>query len=517
MNNSIKKIINHAKKKEAILFLLWIVFSVFFGYIYFKKSVSFSFIDEWNNIIAAYFLLQGEKLYSSIFFNHQILIVYISFLIQKFLDPHNLYKLILFHRLFVIFFSTVMAGLLTYRFRFKGLVIFILFESIKYYLFGNLFLAESLIVYSVIYLFYLNLLKLDSIKLKNFDYILSGIFVWFIIWMREPYIPLALILYGFILFNKNNKKEKIISIITFFFLSLCTFLSVDSLDFVYQVIILNSETIAAAEARSSNIFGVGILKIIFYPLVIFIEGKLNLFRVTTMALSAFFLCEISILFKNKLKLILFILVVLALAGIRIITPGIQFYEAFHMMIWYGCLITSCVYLLQYVEDKKIFLILGILVSIIVLVSPLQLLIQKTDRNKDFNYNYAQFSSMGSLIKSLSARGDTLFVEGWDSLVYEEAKLPSSYQYNIFYPVVFSLNTFNSERRSMFEKNAPSFYYSVNVCNTPLAKSSIEEDIKKKYIQVYFTTKPTCLLIKKTKLEEMNAVQLKILHNKGFHI
>ena len=53
-------------------------------------------------------MLRGKTLYSQIFFNHQPLMAYLSFLIQALSQPKTLYHLILFHHLFIILFSLLL-------------------------------------------------------------------------------------------------------------------------------------------------------------------------------------------------------------------------------------------------------------------------------------------------------------------------------------------------------------------------------------------------------------------------
>src|SRR5258706_10849313 len=126
----------------VILFVL-VCFLVIINKLYYDRVGSFSFGDEYNNFIAGYFMIKGRALFSQIFFNHQVLMAYISFAIQKVFHPTTLYKLVLYHRLFVIFFSFVFDILLVMRFRLRALICILFYEIIKYYLFGNLFLAES--------------------------------------------------------------------------------------------------------------------------------------------------------------------------------------------------------------------------------------------------------------------------------------------------------------------------------------------------------------------------------------
>src|SRR5438874_979090 len=122
--------------RTLLIIIPLICLLLFIGKLYYDRVGTFSFGDEYNNFVAGYFMLKGRILFSQIFFNHQILMAYVSFAIQKIFHPHTLYKLVLYHRLFVIFFSLIFDALLLLRFKYKALGVVVFYEIVKYYLFG---------------------------------------------------------------------------------------------------------------------------------------------------------------------------------------------------------------------------------------------------------------------------------------------------------------------------------------------------------------------------------------------
>ena len=92
---------------------------------------SFSFVDEYNYPVSADFMLKGKQLHKEVFFNHQVLAAYMSYMIQLIAQPATLYALIATHRVFVIVFSYLLGALLVWRFRFKGVVVFFIFEALN--------------------------------------------------------------------------------------------------------------------------------------------------------------------------------------------------------------------------------------------------------------------------------------------------------------------------------------------------------------------------------------------------
>jgi hypothetical protein len=132
--------------------MLGLVGIILITFFYFQHLFSFRFVDEEDNLILGHFLLQGERLYSDLFSHHQPLAYILSAAIQLFTHPIEIYSLVQIHRLFMIAWSLLWVTVLLFRFRFKVIVPLLIYELSKFYLLGNLFLAESLNVYLVLYL-----------------------------------------------------------------------------------------------------------------------------------------------------------------------------------------------------------------------------------------------------------------------------------------------------------------------------------------------------------------------------
>src|SRR6185503_17265114 len=113
-----------------IYFLLFIFYLVMIkGWI--KHISSFGCFDDCHIFASAYFMTQGKTLYSQIFFNHQPLMVFISFLIQEFKHPQSVFEFLLYHRYFIYGFSAVMGMIIAIRFRIAGIMFVILYEITK--------------------------------------------------------------------------------------------------------------------------------------------------------------------------------------------------------------------------------------------------------------------------------------------------------------------------------------------------------------------------------------------------
>lgn len=496
-------------------FLLFstLIFFVFVFFIYYKESVSFRFIDEYNNFLAGYFLLKGKALYSEIFFQHQPLIAYLSYLIQKLLNPDSLYKLVLYHRLIVIFSSFLFSLLLVYRFRFVGLSFVIIFELTKYFIFGNTFLAESFVVYPIIYLFGLVWEVLNKKKIIDWELILSGILTYAVIFSREPYVITALVLYGVLLLSKNSTKSKFVSIVIFAFLSLVTLITLPIKEYFFQLTTVNIVGVISPEISNSNILGLGFFSIFFYPLNILFNGINSYFRGILIIVDLVFIVTFSylIIVQKKWKIGLFLILIMGISNIRVTEPGTSFYSAYHMIVWYGLFLFITLSLAKNVllsrvnqNFKKVILFLLISLIIYIFLPNNSLIWHKNNRHEAFNNNFGQFYSMGNLVKTLSNNNSTFFIDGWDSLSYWQADIPVSYPYLFYYEPMKNFKLYTDIRANMFKNYPPTFVYSdCKLENDKLLTNTFNEYSSGNYEVFYFGNTPICLYIRKDVIKNIS--------------
>ncbi len=511
--------------KKMLFFSPWIIITIFLVFVnklYFDRIVGFSFGDEWNSFMLAYFMQKGRVLYSQIFTNHQMLIAYISYLLQVLFHPNTLYKLVFIHRMSLVVYGFVFDVLLLVRFRKKAAWFVIAYELTKYYLFGNIFLAESFLVYPLVYLFFLSFERLNKKNIFNWEVIFSAIITWFVLFMREPYIPLVLFLYITILWKFKNKKIIFASLLLCIILSFLTLLTVPFKDYFQDVFLFNFKTVIPFEAKSSGTNGLGIFKILFYPLLTFFWGKWNFFREVLIGSSTLYiLFSIYLLFKRKFRLFFYSFIALALAAVRIVAPGTIFYEAFHMVIWYALFITTIVCMLAEIisiSKKKIGLVaMGLfIVWIVFLFSPQSFIWEKVDKNTVFTINYAQYYANGEVIRQLSSKNDTLFTDLWDYLIYWQADLNSSYKYSIYTFVMQGYKPFQDARIAMFKTAPPDFYYTY--CPKGVYASELLPNfIKQDYVELNHNNLPSCLYVKKSKIASIPQTKWSTIAQLGFSL
>lgn len=379
-------------------------------------------------------MLHGKILYSQIWFNHQPFMAFISFFIQAFTHPINIFDLLLKHRQFIMLAAFFMDALIIYRFGLVGVGFTLFYEFSKFYIFGDRFLGEALIPYLMVYLLGLVWHKYSKRKITRLDYILSAVFTWLIIFLREPYILGAAFVYFVILFNKNDHKFKIISFATFSFLTIATILILPIKDYYFQVVEQNRVFFFSQTPGANNILS-SIFKTFFYPIDLYLEGVWNLFRILILGLNTVFILLLAVYFKSSknLKLILILGLILGLANIRPVLPGLIFYSSFHLLPWFGMLIFAIFLMLKDVWKKnkniaKIALGILILLFFYLTLSPNSYIYDKIDPQEELITNYGNIIQIGEVVRHLSNQNNTLFLDGADDLIYWQAKLLSPYKY-----------------------------------------------------------------------------------------
>jgi len=516
MNISLKKLL-----KSPLLLPLTAAITIIIAFVfYYSRLTEFHFVDEINNIAVGYFMVKGKALYSGVFFNHQMLMADISYFLQLLLHPNTLYKLIFYHRLFVFIFSLIMDILLIWRFRWKAVGFVLFFETFKYYLFGDLFLAEALIVQPLVYLLGVALEAIDKKTIKFSDLILGSVFAWFVIFMREPFVPVALLLFVFLFFFKSTRRNKLLSLILFFILSFATLFSVNLRDYFFQVITINSNTIAAFDAKQNQLIGFGGLNAFLYPFTLFLNKTLNFTHVLFLYISGnAILAGAYLIYKRKfLFQLAVIFITLGLANIRFVSPSTQFYAGFHMLPWFGLFCFSLFFLLEklFILRKKPAIIISgclILFFTVLIFIPNFYIHLKINKETDFTTNYGNYYSIGQAIKLSANPKDTVFVDGYDTLVYWQADLPSAYKYSLYIPVMQYVQTYSKEREDMFNNHLPTFYFID--CGKAGKTNAIPDKIIKRYSQIVFNHKTQCLYVDKNKVSKLTGEQLDNLYKLGY--
>jgi hypothetical protein len=449
--------------------------------------------------------------------------VYFSYIVQKLTHPDSLYQLVLYHRIIIGISSVIFATLCIWKFRWIGLGFVVVYELSKYYLFGNLFLAESLVAYLIVYIFGIAWNKFNKKEITRFDVFVITFFSWLVCFLREPFIPLVILLIAYIYFGKTYLRLKVASATIFTAASLAVLSTVKWEDYFFNMFTLNFSGYIQEEINSRGLMGIGLLKIFLYPFYVFISGQNNDFRLILLLLSSTFLISISYLvIKKNYLLVLFIVLSLGLANIRFREPGSIFYSGFHMLPWYSLFI-FIIFLLsskisafkQLIMYKYLVCLLIVGVVIVSILPPNSTVYRGIDIHEEFNTNYGRFYVNGEIIKILSDSDDHLFVDDWDTLVYWQSGLDSNYTYAMYFPVMSNVDKFSSERDKMFMNDPPEFYYTD--CESNHGKALIPNFRIKDYVPLYYNGNLSCIYILKSKITEIAVDQWEQVHTFGFYL
>lgn len=482
---------------------------------YLQRVGAFGCFDDCHTFATAYFMNKGRQIYSEIFYNHQPLISYISLFIQKTFNPQSLYSLVISHRIFVMAFSFLMDILLIVRFRWVGLGFVALYEATKFYFFGDRFLPEAFIPYILAYLLGSVWHLFQGEALSKLNLFLISLFSWLSVFLREPYIPVTLLLYALILVKTPSLRRKLPYLLIFTVLTFLTLAPLSLKDYFETVVLLNIKTSLQGEVQTNNLLGTGAFQIIFYPLFIILKGEQTFLREILILVDAIFIVSITLLATKlrQIKLAIIILIALTLAGIRTVSPGTMFYEAFHLLPWYGLFLMSTLLSLKTTAlsrslkwISKLLILLYLNIVIMAFFSPRSFLQEDIDTQGELNVGYARYQLYGDIIQTLAEPEDTLFVELWDDIVYWQAGLDSAYKYALFTPWNAGFEKYQKARLEMFKNNPPRFYY----CSEDFQyqdQELIPVFIKSEYVQLKKNDKPICLYIHKDKRLEINQEKL----------
>jgi len=507
------------KKRSSFIqkLVLFVVFQGFFvcvSFLLLKRVGAFGCFDDCFNFGAGDFILQGKQLYSQIFFNHQPFMAYISAAIQYITHPQTLFELVKYHRIAALVFADICGSLLIFRFGFSLFLSLVVFELTKFYIFGDRFLAEGMIAYPMMYLTVLVISFFRKERVFFWEYILAAICSWFIFWMREPFMPWSFIALGILfiagLREKNNRKSIVIGLSMFLSLHVVTVLLFPVKEYVFNVIVTNLQQEVAVQPWTMQT----VLQIVAYPVFVLIKGFGNVFQNVLVVLSGIFFVFVGyeLFWKKRYLLIIAVIGILATANLRLVPVGSLYYDAFHMIPWYGMfLCITATGVMDMWRDKKtknisvLFISMAGFVIGYTIIAPQSYIRESIDTQTEFNNGYGNYFAKGEVIRLLAAPGDTMFVEMWEDPIYFVAGVPTAYKYSWYTSIMPKFPIYQEARQEMFLTYAPTFY--VGACRDEEADSFVLlETDKAKYEQLLNSGKPSCVYVMKKRIPTISDYQ-----------
>ena len=338
-------------KFSYLLIFFSILFFIFLGFLYQRQALSFHFVDEEDNIVLGSYLLREEKLYSDLFSQHQPLAYIGSAGVTKVTEPNTLFLLIKRHREAIIIWSFLWAIILIIRFRWVAVLTLLIYEPMKTFLLGNLFLSESLVVFPLIYL--LGWILLADKKIYKWETFFLGVCLSISFLLLSPLWPVLLVL-TFLIIKKLGKLGRLgwLGLLGGVFIPILLTLNFISIpDYFFNAFYINFNYYIPMTSK------VPLWEILFNaflaPLISLTlwEGRSATLQVIQL-LSVMLLVNLFILWKiKKYNFVIFIFLILGLINLRFVVPGQQAYSGFHILPWFISLILLTVISIKFTWEK----------------------------------------------------------------------------------------------------------------------------------------------------------------------
>lgn len=461
------------EKRVGLLTLLGLatlfVVNLFISFRFGADSLASHYVDEEETIVIAGHLGAGKLIYRDYFSHHQPLPYIVSNLIQKISPRNDVLGLTVIHRAFVSFWSVAWWGVLIFFF---GPVFFIpafIFELMKIFFLGHFFLAESLVVFPLLWLSCEVLLK------RSISPYFSGFCLSLVVFLFAPLWPLAL-LYLVILARRTSLLKTIIGALPVFALVLHhTPIS----DYLYQTIFINlryyiPDALSTSKYRFVNVF-LGPLLALANPII-----NTSLFVIKILSLG--FLFGLVLLFvRGEYKKFFLAWLVLGMAGFHGSPALSMYYQDFHLLPWFALLILLTTLLLTGKRSAWAVAAAALIAVLVLTWGRLSVLPE-----------YSKYPGHLALVSLfLSANGDqetTLFVASPDTFLYRLSGLSPANEFVYYHP--WYENPYVSKKiAKSFSTKPPTFLY------YPPARSAVRQYLAN-YTSVCLENKPLYLYVRK---------------------
>lgn len=432
------------------------------SYVYARQTSSFRFFDEENNIVAGYLMHSGRHLYRDIFMNHHPLPIVISQLIQSLVSIDTLFELVKYHRMFMILLAGVAGGLLILRFRTRAALFIFAYEFIKFYLSGQMFLAEGMIAYGFAYLVLLISGSIqDHRPIRVADLIASTLVVAGILLSREPYVPVALLLYAVILYNTKSYRMVLLHVGIGSLLIVVFMLQYRIDEYFKQVVLLNW-ALAQGDLKAQQSLQAysGILQLYQYvlvglrldkPLYIILAGFVILF------VGAVHRLLVILSWKSRMVAFAILILILFSAGVRNYAAGSEWYGMYRSIPYIVILISFVSSLVSH----RVALVTMICVMIVAMLHPRSHFNEQRVNAREYYINYSHSNQVGQVLGMLCRDFPgrcTLHIDDIDVYPYWVSKLPPSYRYAFYYPVNKAYLDYSDIRDRELSAHPPVLYY-----------------------------------------------------------
>jgi hypothetical protein len=490
-------------KYQLVTFTVLLIFIVFISLQYQQQVFWIRFVDEEDNLALGSYILKGEHLYTNLFSHHQPLGYYISAIVQWITHPNTMFLLIKRHREFIILWSAIWMIILTYRFRWPVVPGIMIYELSKWFLFGNLFLSESIVVYPIMYIASALLL---AKQYKNIELIFIGFLTILIQLLLAPAWPYLFVSTIFLFIRTKNKSHTLRYFLSGYIpLVIIVFTFTNYLDYFHDALYINLRYYIPS---SGSNLAVDLLKGIFTPVLSLLQKPDSSFsKILSLTNSLFILGSVLMLVQKKISTVLMLWIILGVLNIRYTNPGSQFYSGFHMLPWLGVLgvIVGTITTILRITLQKVYLFLLGVTVICSFYFAQEWFLQNRDINTDYYVNYSRSYDAGNMITILKSPNDRLMVIPDYWLIYWQANINHAAKQLEYYPFNAMTPELNNEIKILFYENKPEFVY----MNCVMGCFGLE-DYLSQYTRLYKVDAPTDLYVLPKKLDGLTQSQKKEL-------
>ncbi len=436
--------------KKTIKYIVLIIFLILFYLIQKDRLISPSFVDEQDNFVIGKELSIDKKLYKDFFSHHQPLAYIISSSLQKTIPINSIFELISRHRQFIFIWSCLWYLFFTYKFGYKGLLISLSLESLKYWNFAYMFLAESIVIYPLIFI----ALYLFYEKLKSSEFFLLGLCFAFSFWILATIWPFLFFTFLFLLFkNLKNKKFYFNFLSGFLLITIIVLFFIDIKSYFQDAIYTNIFYYIPQATNKNNLSFISIF---------FQNTKNPHLYFLQIYYLIFIFSFIYLVFIKKQKIHILFFIFLALLNIRKVSPNNIFFSAFHLLPWLAIFITLSLHFFQktlnYLKHKN-FLIFVVL-SLLIFTNIIQFSHQDNKKNilQEYDIHYSTVSNIGSALKKIKNETDTLLVISNQVLYFYQTEITPASRYIFYYPWMDTVPHIATDIKNIMDNNSPNFLY-----------------------------------------------------------
>lgn len=482
-------------------------------------SQSFKFVDEEEYLVVGSLIVKGNILYTDISTNRQPLTYFLSAAVQKAVEPQGVFGLIKTHRTVVFLWAFLWSLLLVRRLGKKSLIPIIIFEIIKYLVLGYQFLAESLVVYPLMYLFGAFYDQLIEDEVKPEDFGLGVLSIGSVLFSLPLAIPVFLMM-GLRYFFHKGKGLSRFALGVLLVVGIMMML-INPSDY-FQETIVNNYLYAAPLIIPINSI-TDYLKLLILPLTAFMS-KVNILslwiRLMSLVLIGGFLI---MLVKSKVKLILSFVILFFIFGLinaRVSDASSMYYKGFHFIPWLGVgFMLSWWWFLRVLSEvskkQRRLLLAGIgFLSLLLMLHKKMPYFEKIDPLIEHHVNYTGVVTIGNAVKALANDQDRLLVVPHEVLVYWVSNVNLATKQVTYYEWQFQVPNNQKAYLTMIENDPSEFvHYSQDDSSYFVSLLPL---VNREYIHLKTKdNEPTLLYVHRNKAKEITDEQWVVIEEMGF--